>query len=61
MKPVILSICVAGIFTACAPTIKLAAPDKPIEINMKIEIDQEVRVRLDEDVEDLLKNNPDIF
>ena len=47
--------------TACAPTVKIEAPDKPIEINLNVKIDQEVRVRLDESVEDLISSNPDLF
>lgn len=45
----------------CAPTVKIQAPDRPIEINLNVKIDQEVRVRLDKDIEDLLSENPDIF
>ncbi|MEO0882165.1 MAG: YnbE family lipoprotein [Pseudomonadota bacterium] len=46
---------------ACSPTVKLEAPDKPIEINLNVKIDQEVRVRLDKDVEELIADNPDLF
>jgi hypothetical protein len=46
---------------ACAPTVKIEAPDKPIEINLNIKIDQEVRIRLDKDVEELIAENPDLF
>jgi hypothetical protein len=46
---------------ACAPTIKLAAPDKPIEINLNVKIDQTVRVQIDKDLEDLIAKNPDLF
>lgn len=46
---------------ACQPSVKIVAPDKPIEINLNVKIDQEVRVRLDKDIEDLLADNPDIF
>ena len=46
---------------ACAPKVQIVAPEKPIEINLNVRIDQEIRVRLDKDVEDLLANNPDIF
>lgn len=45
----------------CTPTIQLAAPDKPITINLNVKIDQEVRVRIDKDLEDLLAKNPDLF
>ena len=46
---------------ACQPTVKVEAPDKPIVINLNVKIEQEVRVKIDRDVEELLKSNPDIF
>lgn len=46
---------------ACSPTVKIEPSDKPIVINLNVKIDQEVRVRLDKDVEDLIANNPDLF
>ena len=45
----------------CSPTVKVEAPDEPIEINLNIKIEQDVRVRLDKDVNDLIAENPDIF
>ena len=58
----ILIAAVAGAgFVACQPKVQIVAPDKPIEINLNVKIDQEVRVRLDKDVEDLISNNPDLF
>ncbi len=62
MKKVIwLSILGLGLTAACTPRVQLAAPDKPIEINLNVKIDQEVRVRLDKEVEDLIEDNPDLF
>lgn len=54
-----LAVCVA--LAACSPTVKLEAPDKPIEINLNVKIDQEVRVKLDREVEDLITDNPELF
>lgn len=51
----------AAIAAGCTPTVQVAAPDRPIEINLNVKIDQEIRVRLDREVEDLISNNPDIF
>jgi len=45
---------------ACA-TVRIQAPDKPIEINLNVKIDQEIRVKLDKDVENLIASNPDLF
>jgi len=55
------AVALAGGAAACTPTVKLQAPDKPIEINLNVKIDQEVRVKLDKDVENLIANNPDVF
>lgn len=47
--------------TACTPTVKLEAPDKPIEINMNIKIEQEVRIRVERDLDKEILANPDLF
>lgn len=46
---------------ACTPTLKLQAPDKPIEINLNVNIRQEVVVKLERDVQETLRQNQDIF
>ena len=46
---------------ACTPTVRVAAPTEPITINLNVKIDQEVRVKLDREVEDLISSNPDLF
>lgn len=51
----------AVMLAACQPTVKVEAPDKPIVINLNIKIEQEVRVKVDKEVEDLLKKQPDLF
>jgi hypothetical protein len=50
-----------SIVSACAPTIKIEAPDKPIVINLNVKIDQEIRIRLDKEVEAMISSNPGIF
>lgn len=44
----------------CA-TVQLQAPKEPITINLNVKIDQEVRYRLDKDLEDAIAANPDLF
>ena len=57
----LVSIFVAGGMAACTPTVRIEAPKEPIEINLNIKIEQEIRIRLDKEVEDLIGENPDIF
>jgi hypothetical protein len=54
-------IVLAAFTTACTPTVQLQAPDKPIEINMNIKIEQEVRVKVEKDLEDAFASDPDLF
>ena len=41
--------------------ITVKAPDKPIEINLNINVKQEVVVSLKKDAEDFIANNPELF
>ena len=52
---------VAALLAACQPTVKIEAPDKPIVINLNVKIEQEVRIKIEREVEDLLKSEPDLF
>jgi hypothetical protein len=65
MKFAILTRVRLGLAVAAIATlpgcVQVAAPDKPIEINLNINIRQEVVVRLQEDVRDLIKKNPGVF
>ena len=44
-----------------ASCVTVKTPEKPIEINLNVKIEQEVLVRLQRDVDTLIKNNPDTF
>jgi hypothetical protein len=47
-----------GLLAGC---VQVSAPDKPIEINLNINIRQEVVVRLQEDAKDLIQQNRGVF
>lgn len=44
-----------------AGCVQVSAPDKPIEINLNINIRQEVVVRLQQDVREAIQENPGVF
>ena len=60
-KLTILACAGAILVAACNPTIKIEPSDKPIKIDLNVKIDQEIRVKLDKDVEELIADNPDLF
>ncbi len=46
---------------SCAPTVSLQAPDKPLEINLNVKVDHQISVKIDKQLDDVMKNNQDIF
>ena len=44
-----------------AGCITVKAPDKPIEVNLNVDIKQEVLVRLQQDVQQMIEKNPQAF
>lgn len=53
----------AGIAVAVPPAgcITVKAPDKPIDVNLNVNISQQVVVRLASDVQQMIQQNPQAF
>jgi uncharacterized alkaline shock family protein YloU len=49
------------VLSACTPTVKIEAPEKPIEINMNINIEHRVKIEIEKDVQTAIKKRKDIF
>jgi hypothetical protein len=49
------------VLATCTPTVKIEAPKDPIVINLNVKIQQEVRVKVEKDVDTLLQDNPNLF
>ncbi|MDD2761785.1 MAG: YnbE family lipoprotein [Methylomonas sp.] len=45
----------------CSPSVRLEAPDKPIEITMNVKIEHEIRLKVEKDVDQLITSNKDLF
>ena len=50
-----------GAASATSGCVNVTAPDKPIVINLNINVTQEVVYRLDGEAKTLIQQNPDIF
>ncbi|PXW88381.1 YnbE-like lipoprotein [Nitrosomonas sp. Nm84] len=57
----IIPILCSLIITACAPTVKVEAPQEPITINLNIKLDADIRVKLEEEAKKDIAANPSIF
>ena len=51
----------ASTVAACSPTVRVEAPEDPIEINLNVRIEQEVRIRVDRELDRVYEENDDIF
>ncbi len=60
-KAGLLSLMVVLMLGACTPTVQVAAPDKPIEINMNIKIEHEIRIRVDKDLDEIFDKDSELF
>ena len=45
----------------CTPTVQVAAPKEPIEINMNVRIEHNIRVQVDEELEDIFAEDSEMF
>lgn len=52
---------VLATLVACQPTVRVEAPKDPIVINLNVKIEQEVRVKVERDVEALIESESDLF
>lgn len=50
-----------ALFSGCTPEVHIKAPEKPIVINLNVKIEQEIRVKVEKDIDDLLSKNKDLF
>ena len=49
------------LLSSCAPTVRVEAPDKPIEINLNVNIEHNVKIQMDKQLDNLMQNQKDIF
>lgn len=46
---------------SCTPRVEVAAPEKPITINLNVKIDHEIRLKVDKDLDQVLSNDSGLF
>lgn len=61
MKSTMLLIVLLSFLAGCTPTVKVEAPDKPIEINLNVKIEHEIRLQVDQELEGLFDEESEVF
>jgi len=46
---------------ACTPTVRVEAPKDPIEINLNVRIEHQIRVQVDRELESLFDEDSELF
>lgn len=61
MKSIFTLMVLCHFLAGCSPTVKVEAPDKPIEINLNVKIEHEIRVQVDKELAGLFEEDSDVF
>ncbi len=61
MKTLFIFLVLLASVAGCTPTVQLAAPKEPIEINLNIKIEHEIRIQVDKELEGLFDEDSDVF
>lgn len=61
MKTAAIPLLMALALSACTPTVQVAAPKEPIEINLNVRIEHNIRVQVDKELEDLFEKDSELF
>ncbi|MFA9561818.1 MAG: YnbE family lipoprotein [Nitrospirota bacterium] len=49
------------VLLSCTPRVEVAAPEKPITINLNVKIDHEIRVKVEKDLENVFTDQSGLF
>jgi len=61
MKPILFIFVMLAFAAGCNPTVKVEAPDKPIEINLNVKIEHEIRIQVDKELAGLFDEDSEVF
>ena len=49
------------LLSGCSPKVKVEAPEKPITVNLNVNVEHKLKVKLDNELEDAIQSNPELF
>ena len=63
MRPcALLCVIVLGFLgTACTPTVQLAVPNEPININLNVKIEHEIYIKVDKALDSIINESSGLF
>jgi hypothetical protein len=61
MKTRLFSLVLLASLAGCTPTVQMKAPQEPIEINLNVKIQHDIRVQVDNELKDMFEEDSDLF
>lgn len=61
MKDLVWISVVAASLVSCTPTVRVEAPREPIEINLNVRIQHDIRVQVDQELESVFDEDSELF
>lgn len=61
MKKPLLCLLAFVLVGGCSPTVRVEAPKEPIEINLNVKIEHQIRVQVDKELEGLFDDDSEVF
>ena len=49
------------VLASCTPTVQVAVPNEPITINLNVRIEHEIRVQVEEELDDIFSEDSGLF
>jgi predicted component of type VI protein secretion system len=56
VRNVMVIMVLVGTLIGCSPTVKVQAPNEPININLTVKIDHEINIKVDKALDNIIKN-----
>lgn len=58
---IMLAFLATVILVSCTPRVEVAAPEKPITINLNVKIDHEIKVKVEKDLDNVFTDQSGLF
>lgn len=56
-----LNLAILVLLAGCTPTVQLAMPSEPININLNVKIEHEIYIKVDKQLDDLFSKSSGLF
>ena len=60
-RSLIIALTALFVTSACTPTVRVEAPSEPITINLNVKIEHEIRLKVEQELDEILTEDSGLF